>query len=79
MDRQAFLSLAPHEQCAFLLKQTFANPNDAIRKECEKMLQTLKQDPNKFMELLISIMISPNSESNALFPSLLLYLLNIHK
>lgn len=62
MNSQIFQQLSEADQVAFLLKQTFENTDSKQRKEAEGLLVSLKKNPKKFTELMVSVIIAPDSE-----------------
>ena len=59
-------TLNPVEKVAYLLKQTFLNPNDTERKNAETILIEMRQNPKKYIEHLILVIVSPESQSKAI-------------
>ena len=49
---------------ALLLQQTFMNVNDIERRKAEETLTLLSKDSNKFLDLLLQIIVQPASNGN---------------
>eukprot|EP00331_Platyophrya_macrostoma_P018620 CAMPEP_0176468830 /NCGR_PEP_ID=MMETSP0127-20121128/39381_1 /TAXON_ID=938130 /ORGANISM="Platyophrya macrostoma, Strain WH" /LENGTH=669 /DNA_ID=CAMNT_0017862583 /DNA_START=63 /DNA_END=2069 /DNA_ORIENTATION=- len=62
MNLQELQSLSEIDQVAYLLRQTFINPDTKQRQECEKLLDSFKANMIKFTEVLVSILISPDTQ-----------------
>ena len=65
MTPKTFEKLSQAEQCAYYLIQTLLDENSALRKESEKELTKLQENKTKFTELVLSVLTSPDSESNS--------------
>lgn len=52
------------EQCCLLLRKTYMAKDDQERVQAEEALNQISKNSQKFLELLISIIISPSSRNN---------------
>ena len=56
------------QSVAQLLQQTFNDKNDNLRREAEAALNTLSNEPDTFMEILILVIIQQESNRICLVP-----------